>query len=54
MQKTWQLNKTQVLERLVHGAYVTDTQIGREKIQGVLSQFKTLNESLQRLNENVK
>lgn len=49
---TWKLNKTQVIERLVYGAYCTDTKIGKEKINDVMEQFKNLNDSLQRLKEN--
>ena len=50
---TWSMNKTQVLERLVYGAYVTDTKIGKEKVNEVMKQFKNLNDSLERLKENV-
>lgn len=49
---TWQMNKTQVIEKLVYGAYCTDTKIGKEQIRNVISQFQTLNESLQRLNKH--
>lgn len=52
--KTWQLNKTQVIERLIYGEYIRSTQMGKENIQEVLSSLTNLNEKLQRLNENVK
>ena len=51
--ETWKMNKTQVLERLVYGAYCTDTKIGKEQINSVMEQFKNLNASLERLKENV-
>lgn len=52
--KTWQLNKTQVIERLIYGEYIRSTQMGKQNIQEVLSSLTNLNEKLQRLNENVK
>lgn len=51
--KTWKLNKTQVIERLIYGEYIRSTEMGKENIQEVLSTLTNLNEKLQRMKENV-
>lgn len=51
--QTWKLNKTQVLERLVYGAYCTDTKVGKEKIQDLMKNFENLNASIERIKANV-
>lgn len=51
--KTWKMNKTQVIERLIYGEYIRSTEMGKEQIQNVLSDLKNLNEKLQGLGRNV-
>lgn len=47
--KTWKMNKTQVIEKLVYAEYIRSTEVGKEQIQSVLADLTNLNEKLQRL-----
>lgn len=46
---TYSMSKTGVIERLVFGAFMRETEIGQKEIKNILSQFETLQNTLERV-----